>query len=155
MFMTHNSQEQRECHATQGHTRMHQGHLGGRRGKQGQESFFFFLWPHWTVCEILVHWPGMEPTPTAVGVQSLNRWTREVFIVVFMGRNGWDRVSRLVWILWAGWARRVSLVSWPQVTRAGGQRPRVWEPSEGGDWVVGSGSVAFDKHTGGQAVSCL
>ena len=33
--MTHNSQEQRECHATKGHTRMHQGQLGGRSAGGG------------------------------------------------------------------------------------------------------------------------
>lgn len=40
-------------------------------------SFFFGLCC--IACGILVPWPGVEPTPTAVGAQNLNQWTiREV-----------------------------------------------------------------------------
>ena len=64
------------------------GSIRRQKREAGARNFLFLFWPHLTVCEILVHWPGMEPTPAAVGAQSLNHWTREVFTVVFMGRNG-------------------------------------------------------------------
>ena len=40
-------------------------------------SFFYFLnllflWPHHTACGILVAWPGIEPSTSAVEVRSLN-----------------------------------------------------------------------------------
>ena len=46
-------------------------------------AHFYFLfssfWPHHTPCGILVPWPGIEPVPPAVEVQSLSHWTaREV-----------------------------------------------------------------------------
>ena len=38
-----------------------------------------FFWLHRAACRILGPWPGIEPTPLAVEVQSLNHWTtREV-----------------------------------------------------------------------------
>ena len=41
--------------------------------------FFFSFWSHHMACGILVPWPGIEPTPPAVEVQSLHHWTaREV-----------------------------------------------------------------------------
>ena len=44
------------------------------------------FWPRSTACGILVPQPGIEPTPPAVEVQSVNHWTtREVpFIVIFI-----------------------------------------------------------------------
>ena len=36
---------------------------------------FFFFWLGFKACEILVPWPGIEPTPPAVVVWSLNHWT--------------------------------------------------------------------------------
>ena len=39
-------------------------------------SFFFFFWSSHGVCGILVPWPGIEPVPPAVEVQSLN-WRRK------------------------------------------------------------------------------
>ena len=40
---------------------------------------FFFFWPHYAACGILVPRPGIEPVPPALGAQSLNHWTtREV-----------------------------------------------------------------------------
>ena len=41
--------------------------------------FIFIFWPHCKACGILVPWPGIEPTPTALEAWSLNHWTaREV-----------------------------------------------------------------------------
>ena len=38
-----------------------------------------FFWLHFAVCRILVPQPGIEPVPSALGVQSLNPWiAREV-----------------------------------------------------------------------------
>ena len=40
---------------------------------------FFFFWPRFVACGILVPRPGIEPAPPALKAQSLNRWTaREV-----------------------------------------------------------------------------
>ena len=42
-------------------------------------AFFFFSGRGRVACGILVPRPGMEPVPSALGVQSLNHWTaREV-----------------------------------------------------------------------------
>ena len=41
--------------------------------------FFFFFWPRCTACRILVPRPGIEPTPPAVEVRSLNHWTAREF----------------------------------------------------------------------------
>ena len=38
------------------------------------DSWIFFL-PWHTACRILVPWPGVEPSPLAVKVQSPNHWT--------------------------------------------------------------------------------
>ena len=38
-------------------------------------NFFFFFWPCHAACRILVLWPGIEPVPPAVEVQSLTHWT--------------------------------------------------------------------------------
>ena len=41
--------------------------------------WFILFWPHREVCRILVPQSGIEPSPPAVKVQSLNHWTtREV-----------------------------------------------------------------------------
>ena len=41
--------------------------------------FFFFFWPRHVACGTLVPWPGIEPGPLAVKVQSPDHWTtREV-----------------------------------------------------------------------------
>ena len=46
-------------------------------------QYFFSL--HHVACGILVPWPGMEPAPLAVKVQSLNHWTTRQFpSLVFM-----------------------------------------------------------------------
>ena len=36
---------------------------------------FFFFWPYYAACRILVPWPGSEPVPPALGAQGLNYWT--------------------------------------------------------------------------------
>ena len=36
--------------------------------------FFFFFWPCYAVLGILIHWPGIEPEPLAVKVQSPKHW---------------------------------------------------------------------------------
>ena len=41
--------------------------------------FFFFFWPHCTACGILIPWPGIQPGPMAVKVQSPNHWTAREF----------------------------------------------------------------------------
>ena len=44
-----------------------------------QEMLFLFVfilfWPHCTACGILAPQPGIEPTPLALEMQSLNHWT--------------------------------------------------------------------------------
>ena len=46
--------------------------------------FFFFFWPHWVACGILVPWPGIEPESLAVRAPSPNHWTaRELPHLVF------------------------------------------------------------------------
>ena len=41
--------------------------------------FFFFFWPCCAACGIIIPWPGIEPMPPAMAMQSLNHWTaREV-----------------------------------------------------------------------------
>ena len=53
-----------------------QDHCAGCRPWTSGSQFFF--WPHITTCGILVRRPGMEPTPSALGDQSLNHGaTRE------------------------------------------------------------------------------
>ena len=48
-----------------------------------KKSFIYF-WPHLAECEILVLWPGLEPVPPAVEVQSLNHWTaRDAPLLLF------------------------------------------------------------------------
>ena len=53
-----------------------------RRWRSGlaQSIYFFVLFRlRHTACGILVSWPGIEPTPPALKVRSLNHWTvREV-----------------------------------------------------------------------------
>ena len=47
--------------------------------EEGFGFLVFFFWPHHAACRILVPQPGIEPTPLAVEVRSLNHWTaREV-----------------------------------------------------------------------------
>ena len=38
-------------------------------------NYVFIYLPHCTVCRILFPWPGIEPTPPALQVGSLNLWT--------------------------------------------------------------------------------
>ena len=47
---------------------------------QHPHSFlFFFFWPRYVACGILVPQPGIKPVPPAVEARSLNHWTtREV-----------------------------------------------------------------------------
>ena len=46
---------------------------------------FLIFWPHQAACGILVPWPGIEPTPPALEVRSLNHWTtREVLLIIFL-----------------------------------------------------------------------
>ena len=55
--------------------------------------WFFIFWPHHAACRILVPWPGIEPTPSAVKVWSPNHWTsREfpVFIFKMTGLSSWS-----------------------------------------------------------------
>ena len=41
--------------------------------------FFFFFWPHYEECGILVLQPGIEPMPVEVEARCLNYWAaREV-----------------------------------------------------------------------------
>lgn len=40
-FVTHSSQKDVACHATQGHTGKHLGQSQGRRGKHGNESLLY------------------------------------------------------------------------------------------------------------------
>ena len=35
----------------------------------------FFFWPHQAICEILVPWPGIKFTPSALKAGSLSHWT--------------------------------------------------------------------------------
>ena len=42
-------------------------------------SSFFFFWPHWVACRVLVPRPGIEPVPPALGVWSLNHWIAREF----------------------------------------------------------------------------
>ena len=45
----------------------------------------FSLLPHHAACEILVPWPGIEPMPPSVEVQSVNHWaTRHVSARLFL-----------------------------------------------------------------------
>ena len=41
--------------------------------------FFFFLWPHYTVCGILVPGLGIEPRASVLKAQSPNHWTTREF----------------------------------------------------------------------------
>ena len=36
--------------------------------------FFFFFWPHYVACGMLVPQPGVKLAPSAVEAQSLNHW---------------------------------------------------------------------------------
>ena len=50
--------------------------------------FFFFFGHNHVTCRLLVPWPGIEPVPRAVDVQSLNHWaTREVLLFAPFSRN--------------------------------------------------------------------
>ena len=40
---------------------------------------YLFIWPHCVACGILVPWPGIEPTFSAVKVRSLNHWIAREF----------------------------------------------------------------------------
>ena len=58
----------------------------------GNLLLFFFLSPPCVACGILVHCPGIEPSPPAVEARSLNHWTtREVqkslIYYFFLNRN--------------------------------------------------------------------
>ena len=66
------------------------------------DFFFFFFWPCRTACGILVRWPGIEPTPPALGAQSLSHWTaREVPKLTFLDSTyKWDHtVSVVTWLI--------------------------------------------------------
>ena len=41
--------------------------------------WFFFFKLYYMACRILVPWPGIEPTPSAVKMQSPNHWTTRKF----------------------------------------------------------------------------
>ena len=41
--------------------------------------FFFFFWPHWMACGILVPWPGVKSAPPAVEAWCPNHWTTREF----------------------------------------------------------------------------
>ena len=43
--------------------------------KISSQCLFFFFWPYYVACRILVPWPGSEPVPPALGAQGLNYWT--------------------------------------------------------------------------------
>ena len=45
---------------------------------------FFFFWPYWEACGILVPWPGIEPGPSAVKAQSPKHWTTREFPETFI-----------------------------------------------------------------------
>ena len=48
----------------------------------------FVFWPCHMACKILVPWPGTEPGPSAVSVQSPNHWTiREFPVSHTLSRN--------------------------------------------------------------------
>ena len=52
-----------------------------------KQKFLFYLFGR-AACGILVPWPGIEPTPPAVEVQSLNHWTtKEVWWLLFFEDN--------------------------------------------------------------------
>ena len=80
-------------------------------------------------CKILVHRPGIEPTPPAVDVKSLNLWTPREFpsgIIFCLGTADWHRdcvqvekkeifmVFREFFILWSdtGFFMRHLLFIW-------------------------------------------
>lgn len=157
MFVTHNPQEQRECHCHQGPHKDAPGSIReAEGGKQGVSYFFLLatLNSMWDLSSVA----RMEPTATAVGAQSLNHWTREVFIVVFSGKE---------------WVRQGKQASLNTLSRLGtkgissflvpgprwlGQRtgaPSVTAPGEKVIGVVDSGLCCFWQVYWAQAVSCL
>ena len=50
------------------------------------DIFFFFFWPQWVACGILLPWPGIKPLPSAVKAQSSNHWTDSEFPTIIMTR---------------------------------------------------------------------
>ena len=58
--------------------RPHHGLVSSEPSGAPASVCFFFFWPHHVACKILVSWPGIEPTPSEVKVESLNHQiTRE------------------------------------------------------------------------------
>ena len=51
--------------------------------------FFFFLRPHHLACGMFVPRPGIELTPPALGVQSLNHWTTREVLPFLYPRDSW------------------------------------------------------------------
>ena len=48
---------------------------------------FFFFWPHYMACGVLVPRLGAEPRPLAVKAWSLNQWTTREFLRVTFFKN--------------------------------------------------------------------
>ena len=59
---------------------------------------FFFFWLQQAACRILVLWPGIEHSPSAVKAQSLNHWTaKEVPALEFLTHRNWDNKAAECW----------------------------------------------------------
>ena len=50
-------------------------------------------------CGILVPWPGMEPIPTTVGMQSFNRWTKKRSpCILFSFKHLWYLLFHIIFV---------------------------------------------------------